>query len=58
MQVHEGIWKVVIESPATYGSLPDKPKLNGVVLEGDVSMKDVGIEPIPLSEIVKMFKDW
>ena len=58
MSVHEEIGQMMIEGPASYESLPDKPKLNGVTLKGNVSLKDVGIEPIPLAEIAKMFKDW
>lgn len=58
MSVDEGIGHMVVEAPATYDMLPDKPKLNGVTLNGSVSLKDVGIETIPLSEIAKMFKDW
>lgn len=58
MSVNEGIGQMVIEGAATYGSLPDKPKLNGVTLNGDVSLNDIGVEPIPLSEIAKMFKGW
>lgn len=42
----------------SYSELPDKPKLNGTVLSGDVSLADVGIRAIPLAEIQKMFEGW
>lgn len=58
MSVDEGIGNMYVEGPATYESLPDKPKLNGTVLSGNVSLDDIGISAIPLAEIRDMFKEW
>lgn len=59
MKVYEGVGTMSVgEGPASYASLPDKPKLNGVTLLGNTSLKEIGIEPIPLSEIAQMFKGW
>lgn len=48
----------LFRTSGSYSELPDKPKLNGTVLSGDVSLEEVGIRAIRLADIQKMFEGW
>lgn len=41
-----------------YQVLKNKPQINGVTLQGNKSLSDIGIGTISLSEIQKMFEGW
>lgn len=55
MQVEEG---QVLSGTDNYDKLINKPTLNETVLVGSVTLSDIGIEKLPLSDIEKMFEEW
>ena len=42
-------------SPGSYAALPDKPMINGEVLEGDKSFEDLGDSPLTNLQIKAIF---
>lgn len=48
----------VFRTSGSYSELPDKPKINGTVLQGNVSLAEIGIRAIALADIEKMFVGW
>lgn len=43
-------------SEIDYNSIINKPTINNVVIEGDISLEDLGIEAITTEEIEKLFE--
>lgn len=42
---------------ADYGSITNKPSINGVILEGDMSLSDLGILEAQASDIDALFQE-
>lgn len=56
-QVLEGEVKIGAEETRNYDYLYHKPKINGKELKGDVSLFELGIDPLTEEEIIELFKD-
>lgn len=56
-QLLEGEVKIGAEETRNYDYLYHKPKINGKELVGDVTLLDLGIDPLTEEDVIELFKD-
>lgn len=56
-QALDGEVKIGAEETRNYDYLYHKPKINGKELVGDVTLLDLGIDPLTEDDVIELFKD-
>jgi len=56
-QLLEGEVKIGAEETRNYDYLYHKPKINGKELIGDVTLLELGIDPLTEEDVIELFKD-
>lgn len=56
-QLLEGEVKIGAEETRNYDYLYHKPKINGKELVGDVTLLELGIDPLTEDEVIALFED-
>lgn len=51
------VFRSVVKPTTDYETLTNKPRINGVILDGDTSLEDLGVSSISDNEIDRIFDE-
>ena len=51
------VFRSVVKPTTDYETLTNKPRINGIILDGDISLEDLGVSTISDDQIDRIFDE-